>query len=151
MPESIRDIAREVGTDAKQVLAEMAVAACSPIASSDFTFEQRRFVSLWEQIATGIGKRCTVNLCTGRPSAGASFDRNTRVLTVYVERVPGIVKEPLSARALSLLIHELAHWREQDEDAHGSGFHSDAEDVGGAVAAFLLANAEMFKVDGYRS
>lgn len=149
LPESVRDLAREVGKNAKEVLDNMAVAACSTIPTTAYTAEQKTLVDVWEWIAQGINKSCTVKLSTGKPSAGATFRREARVLTVFVENMPGVMRRPLSAEALSILIHELAHWREQDEDSHGSGFHSDAEEVGGKVAAFIarsfVENSELIQ------
>lgn len=142
LPESIRGIAREVGKDVREVINEMGIASTSTIDPQDYTNEHDAFVRIWEWIAAGINRGCSVHLCTGRPSAAASFQRETRSLTVYVENVgAAIVCAPLGARALSLLIHELGHWKISGDDAHGSGFHSDVEDVGGDIAAFLLRHA----------
>lgn len=141
LPESIREIAKEVGTDVRKVMAEMTAAACSRIDMDDHTEEQARFVRTWTWIAVGVRRSCKVQLSTGRPSAAASFSRKANILTVYVENVPQLVAKPLSKESLSLLIHELAHWNPQEENAHGFEFHSDAEDVGGAVAEFLLTHA----------
>lgn len=141
LPESVRVIAREVGTDVKQVIEEREMAACSIIDPNSFTNEQVRFVNVWSWIARGIRRGCTIHLSKGKPSAIASFNSDMRLLTVYVDRIgERVINEPLSAGALSTLIHELAHWQSQ-EDEHGMGFHADSEDVGGLVAAFLLNHA----------
>lgn len=140
LPEVIRDITREVGTDVRQVMEERVAVSCCPI--TDLNEQQRRFIDVWSWIAAGIKRRCAVVLSTGRPSATASFNRLTRTLTVYVEQIGGfVIANPLSAQALSTLIHELSHWKVQ-EDEHGMGFHADSEDVGGLVAWFLLEHAE---------
>ena len=139
LPEVVRGIVREVGTDAKQVLNERAVAMCAWVDPNKYTVEQRAFVDTWQWIAAGINRTCHVRLCTGKPSVAADFNRETRFLTVYVEVVPKVVADPFSVDALALLIHELAHWRDQ-ENEHGMGFHSDAEHVGAEVAHFLQRN-----------
>jgi hypothetical protein len=143
LPEGVRAIVREVGTDAREVMSAMAVAATGIIDAGDpaHTDDHARLTAIWEWIAAGIDRPCAVRCASGKPSASASFCRETRVLMVYVECASGVAADPLSAESLSLLIHELAHWRSQ-ENEHGMGFHSDAEYVGGAVAAFLFGHVE---------
>lgn len=144
LPQSIREIAKEVGTDARDVIKNMAVAACSTVEPGDYTSDERRLVEVWERIARGIRRPCRVKLATGRPSAAASFNRVFSELTVYTQVVGAtFISRPLSADALSLLIHELAHWEApKDSNSHGFEFHSDAEEVGGAVAAFLFEHGD---------
>lgn len=142
LPESIRGITREVGTDVRSVLAERLHTACATIAPCDYSVEQRRFVETWSWIAAGIGRKCQVRLATGKPSSMANFNPATRTMTVYVEIIGSrVIARPLSAEALSTLLHELSHWTSH-ADEHGMGFHADTDDVGGAVAAFLLEHAE---------
>lgn len=140
LPESIRDIAREVGTDVRTVLEERRVAACRTLGRHEHTEAQRRLTDTWEWIAAGIRRACRVELAVGQPSCGASFNRDSRTLTVYVEVLPRLAIEPLAGPSLAILIHELAHWQPHDNE-HGFDFHSDAEDVGGAVASFLVGHA----------
>lgn len=145
LPESVRDLAKWYSTDVMNVLNARRSESCTIITPDA---EQTRFIALWEWIAKGIGKPCTVVLRNGRPDALASFEPGERVLTVYVEMAgKRMMAKPLGAQALGVLIHECAHWRlPEGGDAHGASFHSNADDVGGAVAAFLLENAEQARV-----
>ena len=135
----MRAIVKEVGEDAKDVLRDRAVASCALITEHDE--RQRNLVDVWRWIARGVRRSCEVQLCSGRPSYAATFNRDRHILTVYIDNAPEALANPLGARPLGLLIHELAHWKEQ-EDEHGMGFHADSESVGGAVAAFLLEHAD---------
>ncbi|MBI3271469.1 MAG: hypothetical protein HYZ53_20935 [Planctomycetes bacterium] len=145
LPQQVRDITREVGENVADVIRDLRTASCKPISESDHSPEQRTFVRAWEWIASGIGRPAQLELVHGSPSAAASFDRDRKTLTVYVDRLGSAsVAAPFSARSLSVLIHELSHWDER-ENEHGSEFHSDAESVGGKVAAFILENAEEAK------
>lgn len=141
LPESVRELAREVGTNVRSVMDDLRAAACRHIDPGQWTDEQGRLVRTWEWIAAGIRRSCQIVLVAGQPSAAASFNQEERVLSIYVEKCRDIFHAPLSAPALKILIHELAHWKSYDNE-HGFDFHSDAESVGAAVAAFLLEHAE---------
>ena len=76
-------------------------------------------------------------------TCSADFSRSSRVLRLFRENLGDAwFENPLGAEQLSLLVHEIGHW-EPHLDGHGMDFHSDVEHVGGAIAAFLVSNAEM--------
>lgn len=138
LPESIRDLTRETNRDVRDVMAERQLTSGSRILSP--LPHLAHLVRVWERIAAGIGRPCSVHLYSGQPTAQADFNRETKTLRLFVEVVdPVLLLKPLGADALSLLIHELAHWNPH-EHGHGFDFHSDAEEVGGAVAAWLFEN-----------
>ena len=66
LPESIRGIVKEVGTDVRVVLEERKVAACRII--EEYTEAQRRLIDTWQWIAAGVHRACKVKLATGKPS-----------------------------------------------------------------------------------
>lgn len=141
MPQPIRDIVKEVGQDVKAVVAEVHAVTCKPVDKDEMRPYERAVKAVFEWIAAGIKKPCTVLVKTGRPSFNATFDRAANVLTIFRENVGSHwFTRPFGAEQLSLLCHELAHWTKHD-DSHGFDFHSDSEDIGGAMAAFLFANA----------
>lgn len=141
LPEPVRVLAKEVGINVATVLRERVEAATAgAVRTEAMSGEERRVVELWQWIARGIGRPCEVRICRGRPSAEATFARATQTLSVFVENAPFVVADPLGARALGLLIHELAHWCAFDQE-HGLEWHADGEDVGGGVAAFLYLNS----------
>ena len=148
LPESIRDLTREVGVDVRAVMDNIKSAACREIPRDEESLTQRTFAVVWEHIAIGVRRPCRIVLMKGKPSSVASFDRDSKplaTLRVYVDNLhQTFTNTPLSAEALGLLIHELAHWTPH-EHGHGFDFHSDAEDVGGAVAAYVFENADKLR------
>jgi len=145
LPEPIREVVRDVGVNVQTVLDARRVELCPPVQEDELRPGERKMVKVFEWIAAGIGKPCSVTVAMGSPSAEASFDNKGRRLTLYREPLTShFFGTPYGPRQLGLLIHELAHWKSH-EHGHGFDFHSDAEDVGGAVAAFLLENAEKAK------
>ena len=137
LPEAIRDLVKKVGTDVKQVLRERQTEFCPQV---EPTYEEKRLINCWEWIAEGINKPCVVVVAAGKPNAEASFDRSGNILTIYKEVLgEDFFRAPLKVQQLGLLIHELAHWKIHEE-SHGANFHSDAENVGAAVAVFLMEN-----------
>ena len=64
-------------------------------------------------------------------------------MRIYKDMVgAAFFKDPAGADPLSTLIHELAHWNAPcNGHEHGQEFSSNADDVGGAVARFLMLNA----------
>lgn len=143
LPEAVRDLVKEVGVDVEQVMAERGSAACSEVEPADQSPGQRRLVKVFAWIAAGIGRPCSIVVMDGRPGCSADFSRSARQLRLFRQNLGPIWFEwPLEAEQLSLLCHELSHWaRPADGDGHGMDFHSDAEHVGGAIAAFLVKNA----------
>lgn len=142
LPESVRYIVEEHGQNVQEVLDARKGELCPTV--EELTGTERRFIATWTTIAAGIHRDATVVICDGHPGAIASFDQSHAVLSVYRKEIhdwPAWVAFPLKAPQLGVLIHELAHWRRLEE-SHGMEFHSDAEDVGGSVANFLLENAE---------
>lgn len=142
LPEGIREVVRAAGTPVEVVMAERKSINCPVIPQANWTPAQRRTAALFVWIAAGIKRPCTIAYRKGSCAAAADWDRLTSTLTIYSAEVgDAFFEAPLSARALGLLIHELAHWTPREEE-HGMSFHADSEDVGGAVAAWLVANAE---------
>ena len=144
LPEAVRDLVKEVGTDVRQVMDERRSAACSEVQRGDRTPAQTRLLLVFTWIAAGINRPCRVQIWDGRPGCAADFDRAGHVLRLFRENLRGAWFEKLrGAEQLSLLVHELAHWAQPgDGDGHGMDFHSDAEHVGGEMAAFLVSHAE---------
>lgn len=144
LPESIRDIVRIYGENVRDVMAKRKDEFCPTLTT--LTAEQQKLVTFWEWISVGIARPCKVRLCKGTPGAAADFSRELNLLSIYVDAMErGWFKAPAGAKQLGLLCHELAHYTPK-EDEHGSGFHSDSEDVGGAMAAFMLNNAEQARL-----
>ncbi len=143
LPEPVRDLAKEVGTNVSDVLRQrVEAAAAGAVRTVELAEGERRAVDLWEWISQGVNRPSAVRICRGTPSAEATYCRATSTLSVFVENAPFVVADPLGWRALSLLIHELANWTPGREAEHGIEFHGDGEYVGGKVAAFLLQNAD---------
>jgi len=135
LPEAVRAIVKTTGKDVRQVLAERQPELCMAVVPDVL---QKRLVDCWEWVAEGIHRPCQVVLASGRPSAAATYQREIARLTLYVENLPaGFFADPYKAEPLSVLIHELSHWRAL-EDAHGPDFHSDAEHVGADITQFLM-------------
>ncbi len=144
LPESVRDIVRTYGENVRDVMERRKDEFCPTL--TQLAFEQQKLVTFWEWVSVGIGRPCKVRLCSGRPGAAADFSRELNLLSIYVEAMEkNWVKSPAGAKQLGLLCHELSHYTPK-EDEHGSGFHADSEDVGGAMASFLLNNAEQARL-----
>ena len=143
LPEAVRELVKEVGTDVEQVMAERGSAACSEVDADAQTPGQRRLVKLFTWIAAGIDRPCSIVIMDGRPGCSADFSRSARQLRLFRQNLGAAwFERPLGAEPLSLLVHEMAHWTDPGDGAgHGMDFHSDAEHVGGAIAAFLVKNA----------
>jgi hypothetical protein len=143
LPQAVRDLVREVGTDVRQVMAERESAACVRVAEVNMTVAQEQLIRVFAWIAAGINRPCSMHIYDGRPGCSADFSRSSRTLRLFRENLGDAwFERPLGAAQLGLLIHELGHWSANEGDAHGMEFHSDVECVGGAIAAFLLRNAE---------
>jgi hypothetical protein len=145
LPEAVREIVKTVNQNVTDVLDARRGEFCPELHHDAMTPAHDRLVKLWEWIAAGISRPCRVVLRDGNPGAVADFSRDARVLSVYMGASASYVADPAGGAALGTLIHELAHWTAH-EDAHGAAFHADGDDVGGAVAAFLLANAEQARL-----
>ncbi len=102
------------------------------------TETEQNLVDLWEVAAVGIGRPVRVVVRDGQPGAIASFGDGE--ISVYRQAIPGWdawTRNPYTPEPLSVLIHELAHWKRLEE-GHGFEFHSDAEEVGARIAYFLF-------------
>ena len=145
LPESVRALVKDVGTDVQTVL-DSRRGEFNPQVT-DLTVDQRRLITLWEWIAKGIGRPCTVIVRNGAV-AMADFSRSDRVLSLYTGGGcnAAFFKAPLRAKQLGTLIHELSHWIDTRENEHGSEFNADTEDVGGSTASFLFENAEQARL-----
>jgi hypothetical protein len=144
LPEAIRSVVQQAGQKVTEVLEARRAELCPEI-TVDLTDLERRFIDTWQWIARGVQRPCRVVLRDGEPGALASFDRVSSELSVYVNPAWLVAKDyfawPLKGTQLATLIHELSHWTALEE-SHGEKFTSDAEDVGGAVAQFLLEHAD---------
>lgn len=146
LPEAIRDLVKQTGTNVHDVLEQRKAEFCPPVQS--MTAGQTRLVAFWQWLAEGIKRPCTVVVCKGRPGALADFDRSTRTLRLYEEAL-GLpwFENAAGAEQLGLFIHEMSHWiAPSDGHEHGLEFHADAENVGGEVAAFLFTSAEQARL-----
>lgn len=139
LPEAVRDIVREVGTNAKDLIEQRLEETLAQPPRAPRTADERRTIAVFEAIAAGIDRRCTVALFDGMPNhGGASFDQTLRRLNLFPARLgPAFFAAPFGAIALRILIHELAHWR-PIEQAHGFDYKMDVEEIGAQVAAFLF-------------
>ena len=143
LPEAIRDIVKQPGisTSVRDVLDARREEFCPVVVAP--TDAMRRFCAVWEWVARGVGRPCSVVVREGQPGAGASFERGRNELAIYraAQIIPDFFDWPLKAHPLSTLIHELSHWKAVEE-SHGEAFYSDVDDVGGAVAQFLIEHAD---------
>lgn len=148
LPESVREIVKSVGTNVATVLEARKEEFCPAIETSRLTAEQVKLVTFFEWLAAGIKRPCKVVICAGHPGAAADFNRSTQTLRLYGEALGSqFFANAAAADPLGLLIHELSHYIPPgDGNEHGAEFHSDAEDVGGALAAFMLHNAEQARL-----
>lgn len=140
LPESIREIVKVRGKNVKDILRERQVADCTVLEPN---YWQKLLITAWEWLAEEIERPCAVVFVGGGPANTiASFDQNKKVLALYVSNLPhDFWMAPYGPKQLGVLIHELAHWH-VEEDSHGMGFHSDAENVGGAIASVLYAKRD---------
>lgn len=143
LPESMRDIVKGSGTSVAAVIAARKNEFCPELSGDSLLPEHKRLITFFEWTAAGAGRKCTVKVCAGKPDAGADFDRSCSVMRIYKDMVgAAFFKDPAGAEPLSTLIHELAHWEQPASGhEHGLEFSSNADDVGGAVARFLMLNA----------
>lgn len=147
LPEAIRDIVHGdgkngAGTNVLKVLEARREELC-PVTANQAA-AMRRLCATWEWISRGIGRPTSVVVRDGRPGAMASFERGRNELAIYHQALPegtAFFEWPLKASRLATLIHELSHWKALEE-SHGEGFYSDVDEVGGAVAQFLLEHAD---------
>lgn len=134
LPEAIRDIVRNKGISVQTIFEKQSSELCPQV---DPSITERNLVDAWTAIAAGIGRPASVIIRDGTPTAIASF--GDTVISVYRRNIPNWedwCRNPYTPEPLSILIHELAHWKRL-EDAHGFEFHSDAEEVGARIAYFL--------------
>jgi len=144
LPEAIRDLVKQTGTNVKDVLEARKAEFCPP--SPALTAAQAKLVKFWQWLAEGIKRPCTVVICKGNPNASADFERSTRTMHLYEEAL-GLkwFENAAGAEQLSLFCHECSHWAPREHE-HGIEFHADSEDVGGLLAAFMLNNAEQARL-----
>lgn len=146
LPEAIRDIVKDVGTNVKTVLDQRKSEFCPEVAAALLTDAQRRLITFWQYLSEGLNRPARIRVCAGEPGAAADFDRNTQTLTLYKDELgERFFDAPAGAASLGVFLHEMAHWAPR-ENEHGIEFHSDAEDIGGKLAAFMLNNAEQARL-----
>ena len=145
LPEPLREVVKDAGQNVKDVLEQRRLACISMIPDDRLTERAKRLARVWTAIASAVGRPCRICFAEGQSGSDASFDHVARRLTIYSDVVkPVLFDDPVSAYALGLLAHELAHWK-QHGDEHGGSFHSDGEEVGGAIAAYLFAHHDQVR------
>ena len=145
LPEPLREVVKDAGQNVKAVLEQRRLACISMIPESCLTDRAKRLARVWTAIASAVGRPCRICFAEGQSGSDASFDHVARRLTIYSDVVkPVLFDNPVSAYALGLLAHELAHWK-QHGDEHGGSFHSDGEEVGGAIAAYLFEHHDQVR------
>jgi hypothetical protein len=144
MPEAVRDIVQAMGVNVKDVLAARQPELCPLVPTHVQTTAEIRLVRVWEWIARSIQRPAQMQIRDGKPGAVATFDAARLTLSIQRQEIPNWelwCSQPLKSAQLSLLIHELGHWKVL-EHSHGIDYASDVERVGGLVAAFLVAHAD---------
>ncbi|TAL42458.1 MAG: ATP-binding protein [Salinibacterium sp.] len=146
LPEAIREVVKYAGTSVTSILETRKEEFCPVIPTEKLDLRCRKLITFWGWLSAGLKRPCTVRICAGKPSAGADFNRTTQTLTLYAEMLGDqFFDDPAGAMQLGVFLHELAHWAPR-ENEHGIEFHSDAENIGGKLAAFMLNNAEQARL-----